>query len=94
MNTDTMNGAATDFGGKVKQGLGAMLGDKTMEAEGKGEQLSGKTQKALGDAKTSIDQTVRPLLDQARQFVKDRPFASAALGGVVGLALLNTLRGK
>ena len=94
MNTDTMNGAATDFGGKVKQGLGTMLGDKSMEAEGKGEQLSGKTQKAFGDAKTSIDQSVRPLLDQARQFVKDRPFASAALGGVVGLALLNTLRGK
>jgi uncharacterized protein YjbJ (UPF0337 family) len=94
MNTDTMNGAATDFGGKVKQGMGAMLGDKTMEAEGKGEQLGGKTQKAFGDAKSSVDQSVRPLLDQARQFVKDRPFASAALGGVVGLALLNTLRGK
>ena len=78
MNTDTMNGAATDFGGKVKQGMGAMLGDKTMEAEGKGEQLGGKAQKAFGDAKTSVDQSVRPLLDQARQFVKDRPFASAA----------------
>ncbi len=84
MNTDTMNGAAIDFGGQVKQGLGTMLGDKSMEAEGKGEQLSGKTQKAFGDAKTTIDQSVRPLLDQARQFVKDRPFASAALGGVAG----------
>ncbi|MEJ8630791.1 CsbD family protein [Sphingomonas sp. I4] len=45
MNTDTMNGAATDFGGKVKQGMGAMLGDKTMEADGKGEQLGGKAQR-------------------------------------------------
>ncbi|WP_294237788.1 CsbD family protein [uncultured Sphingomonas sp.] len=94
MNTDMMNGAATDFGGKVKQGMGAMLGDTSMEAEGKGEQLSGKAQKAFGDAKNSVDQTVRPLIDQARQFVKDRPFAAAALGGVLGIALLNTLRGK
>ncbi|WP_322965277.1 CsbD family protein [Sphingomonas fuzhouensis] len=94
MNTDTINGAATDFGGQVKQGLGAVLGDKSMQAEGKGEQLSGKTQKVFGDAKDSVDQAVRPLLDQARQFVKDRPFASAALGGVLGLALINTLRGK
>ncbi|WP_343526133.1 CsbD family protein [Sphingomonas sp.] len=94
MNTDTINGAATDFGGKVKEGLGVVMNDKTMQAEGQGEQLGGKAQKAFGDAKTSIDQTVRPLLDQARQFVKDRPFASAALGGVLGLAVLNTLRGR
>ena len=94
MNTDTIDGAATNLGGKVKQGIGTAMGDKTMQAEGKGEQLSGKTQKAFGDARTSIDQTVRPLIDQARQFVRDRPYASAALGGVLGIALLNTLRGK
>ncbi|CAM3216288.1 CsbD family protein [Sphingomonas zeae] len=94
MNTDTINGTATDFGGKVKEGLGVAMNDKTMQAEGKGEQLSGKTQKVFGDAKDSVDQAVRPLFDQARQFVRDRPFASAALGGVLGLALINTLRGK
>lgn len=94
MNTDMMNGAATDFGGKVKEGLGAAMGDTSMQAEGKGEQLSGKAQKTFGEAKNSIDQAARPLIDQARQFIKDRPFASAALGGVLGIALLNTLRGK
>lgn len=35
-----------------------------------------------------------PLVGQAKQFAKDRPFATAALAGVVGLALLNTLRGR
>ena len=35
-----------------------------------------------------------PLLDKAKTFAKARPFASAALAGVVGIALLNTLRGK
>ena len=35
-----------------------------------------------------------PLVGQAKQFAKDRPFAAAALAGVVGLAILNTLRGR
>ncbi|HEX8383886.1 MAG TPA: hypothetical protein VF592_10980 [Sphingomonas sp.] len=32
--------------------------------------------------------------DKARAFAKARPGATAALAGVVGLALLNTLRGR
>jgi ElaB/YqjD/DUF883 family membrane-anchored ribosome-binding protein len=31
---------------------------------------------------------------KATQFAKERPWATAALAGVVGMALLNTLRGK
>jgi ElaB/YqjD/DUF883 family membrane-anchored ribosome-binding protein len=31
---------------------------------------------------------------KATQFAKERPWATATLAGVVGLALLNTLRGK
>jgi ElaB/YqjD/DUF883 family membrane-anchored ribosome-binding protein len=31
---------------------------------------------------------------KATQFAKQRPWATAALAGVVGMALLNTLRGK
>ena len=31
---------------------------------------------------------------KAKQFAKDRPYTAAALAGVVGLAILNTLRGK
>lgn len=31
---------------------------------------------------------------KATQFAKQRPWATAALAGVVGVALLNTLRGK
>ncbi len=32
--------------------------------------------------------------DKARAFAKARPAATVALAGVVGLALLNTLRGR
>ena len=94
MNTDTLAGSATDFHGKVKEGIGAALGDDSIRAEGKADQASGQAQQAFGDAKTAIEDTIRPLIDEARQFIKDRPFAAAAVGGVLGLALLNTLRGK
>lgn len=33
-------------------------------------------------------------VNKATQFAKQRPWATATLAGVVGLALLNTLRGK
>ena len=34
------------------------------------------------------------MVNKATEFAKARPWASAALAGVVGVALLNTLRGK
>ena len=37
---------------------------------------------------------VGPFADKAKAFAKDKPFATAALAGVLGIALLNTLRGK
>lgn len=33
-------------------------------------------------------------VNKATQFAKQRPWATATLAGVVGLALMNTLRGK
>ena len=35
-----------------------------------------------------------PITEKATGFVKARPWASAALLGVAGLAILNTLRGR
>ena len=33
-------------------------------------------------------------VDKAKTFARDRPWATAALVGVLGLAVINTLRGK
>ncbi|WP_203309304.1 MULTISPECIES: CsbD family protein [Sphingomonas] len=90
MNTDTLTGAATNLGGKIKDGLGEATGDQGLRAEGKADQLSGTAQKAYGEAKDAV----RPAIDYVRQFARERPFAAAALGGVLGIALINTLRGK
>ena len=94
--TGPAGGRATTFGGAtgVGAGVGPATGDRTLREEGNGDQLGGKVQQRYGEAKNTIEDTLRPAIDQVRQFVRDRPFASAALGGVLGLALINTLRGK
>jgi len=94
MNTDTLTGSTNDLGGKLKEGVGSALGDKNLQAEGQGDQFAGKAQKAIGEARDVVEDTIRPVVDYARQFIKERPFTAATLGGVLGIALINTLRGK
>lgn len=79
MNQDQIAGETKNLTGQVKEGFGKLTGEGSTEAAGVADQLSGTVQKGVGDA---------------RSFAKKRPYAAAALVGVIGLALLNTLRGK
>ena len=79
MNDDTLAGAGQDLKGKFKETLGDATGDPALQRDGLSDQLAGKGRKALGAAK---------------DFARQRPLAFAALAGVVGVALLNTLRGR
>ena len=52
-------------------------------------------QKTAGNAKfAGAKDQFTQATGKARAFAKARPAATAALAGVVGLALLNTLRGR
>lgn len=92
MNTDTLKGESRDFSGKMKETTGSLTGDRSLENEGLVDQLGGKLQKTLGGATGGAGGS--GLADQARQFARKRPFATSALVGVLGIALINTLRGK
>ena len=94
MNTETLSGAATDVSGKVKETLGGAIGDKSLQSEGAVDQLTGTVQKTVGQAKDVVEENIRPLVDYVRQFSKERPFTAAAVAGVLGIAVINTLRGK
>lgn len=94
MNSDTITGTTSDLGGKLKEGLGNAIGDKSLQTEGAADQLSGTVQKTYGQAKDAVEENVRPVIDYVRQFSKERPFTAAAVAGVLGIALINTLRGK
>ncbi|WP_442679075.1 CsbD family protein [Sphingomonas sp. ASY06-1R] len=94
MNDDQLSGEGRDITGKVKETAGNITGNSSLQGEGIADQLSGKAQKAYGAATDAFSGGVGPMVEQAKGFARKRPFAAAALAGVVGLALLNTLRGK
>lgn len=94
MNSDTLSGSTTDFGGKIKETVGSAIGDERLRSEGAADQLSGTVQKTIGEARDAVEDGIRPLIDYVRQFTHERPFTAAAVAGVLGIALVNTLRGK
>jgi uncharacterized protein YjbJ (UPF0337 family) len=94
MNEDKLAGEGRDIVGKIKETAGDVTGNSALQGEGLADQLAGKVQKVVGVARDALGADTEPLLDKARRFARERPFAAAALAGVVGVALLNTLRGK
>jgi len=94
MNEDQLRGEGRDITGKVKETVGDVTGDPALQSEGLVDQISGKLQKVVGAARNAVDGEQPAIIGKARTFMRDRPFAAAALAGVVGLAILNTLRGK
>jgi uncharacterized protein YjbJ (UPF0337 family) len=88
MNNDTLEGHTRTIGGRVKETTGVLTGDDRLRTEGVADQVGGNTQKAVG----SIRDAIAPIADQARGFAKNRPFAAAAVVGVLGIGLLNSLR--
>lgn len=54
MDKDRIEGSATKLGGDIKEGVGKVLGDTKLEAEGKADQLAGKTQNAVGGIKDAV----------------------------------------
>ena len=94
MNENILAGEGRDIAGKVKETAGDLTGDRALQAEGLGDQLRGKAEKVVGAARDALALNGEPLLDRARRFVRERPFASATLAGVLGIAVLNTLRSR
>ena len=94
MSITTLKGDGNELGGKFKEAAGDLTGDRSLQSSGVADQVTGKVQQGVGAARDAISENVAPLADKAKGFAKQRPFATAALVGVVGIALLNTLRGR
>jgi uncharacterized protein YjbJ (UPF0337 family) len=93
MNEDTLEGSGQDFLGKVKETAGDVTGDGSLKSEGIADQITGKAQKVVGSV-WDVATGVGPTLDRFRQYGREKPFATAAAIGIIGIALLNTLRGR
>jgi uncharacterized protein YjbJ (UPF0337 family) len=55
MNNDRIDGALKNTGGKIKEGVGKLVGDVSLETEGKADQFSGKFQNAIGAIKEALN---------------------------------------
>ena len=51
---DQFKGAAREAGGNIKEGVGKLTGNETLQAEGKMDQLAGAVQKKVGDLKADL----------------------------------------
>lgn len=94
MNSTGFKGDAQNVGGSLKQAAGDALGDRSLQREGVADQMTGGVNKVIGAAQDAIAAGPGPILDQARSFAREKPWATAALVGTLGLALYNTLRGR
>lgn len=54
MDNDRVKGAADKAKGSIKETAGKALGDSKLQAEGKGDKVSGKIQNAVGGIKDAI----------------------------------------
>ena len=59
MHKDEVKGAAKDMKGSIKEGVGKATGNDRMAAEGAGERVAGKMQKAVGSAKDAARQALK-----------------------------------
>lgn len=59
MDDKRVKGAATNVGGKVKEGMGKALGDEKMRREGQADQVKGRAENAVGGLKDEVRENER-----------------------------------
>jgi uncharacterized protein YjbJ (UPF0337 family) len=64
MNKDNIKGKAKDISGRVERQVGEWTGDEKSQAEGLGDQASGKVQKAWGDLRDSGNRMKNDIRDR------------------------------
>ena len=90
MNTDTIEGDVRDVAGTAKQVAGEALGEDGLREQGLIDQACGKTRAMFGEAKDAA----APAVEKVRTVAQRRPWATALAAGVVGLAVIGSLRGR
>jgi uncharacterized protein YjbJ (UPF0337 family) len=77
MEADQIAGAAQDFGGKVQDGVGGLIGDTGLQLRGKANQVAGKARESYGRA-----------VDEVTSFAREQPIATLAAAAGVGFGII------
>jgi uncharacterized protein YjbJ (UPF0337 family) len=64
MNKHQVEGRVDEAKGKVKEVAGRVVGNESLEAEGMGDQVKGKTQAGYGDAKEGAKDAAKKAIDK------------------------------
>lgn len=70
-NKDEVEGKAENIGGKIKEGIGNLTGDRNLEAEGEADQAEGQTQETWGKVKRGVGDTIDAVGDAISNTGKD-----------------------
>ena len=92
MDSDRVDGAATNMGGKLKDAVGGLIGDTGLQAEGKSDQLGGRVQNAYGSAKDVVGDGAATLADQIEDFVHDQPVVAMLSAATIGFLIARLIR--
>jgi uncharacterized protein YjbJ (UPF0337 family) len=65
--TDKIKGMANEAAGKIKQGVGKIVGSEKLKAEGAGQEIKGEGQQAVGKAKEVVKDAANKVADAANR---------------------------
>lgn len=83
MDENRISGAARSGVGKLEEGAGRVLGDKTMQAEGRLNQVAGTAQEFYGQTADVARESAGTFDDWFRETIESQPYVTAiALLGV------------
>ena len=91
MNSDRIEGAARNAGGKVEEGFGRATGDLKSQVEGKVQQAAGAAQDLYGQARDTAGEAAAVVRRQAagleetlRETIETRPYTAVAVALALG----------
>jgi uncharacterized protein YjbJ (UPF0337 family) len=64
MDKDRIVGSAKQINGKIKSGIGKIIGDKKLQTEGAAQQAEGKVQNAVGSAKDAAKDVAKDAVER------------------------------
>ena len=92
MDTDRISGAATQFGGQVKDAAGDLMGDAKLQAEGKMDKLAGRAQRGYGRAQDAARADFVTLGQQVDQLMREKPLQALLSAAAFGFVMSYLLR--
>ncbi len=99
MNEDRIEGSAITLDGRIEKGLGDVLGDRKLQADGLADQARGTSQNMFGGAQDALRSAlekappeVRDGADKAIAAARKSPFLATLAVGAAGLILAKIFR--